>query len=171
MTITTALEVQAFDMNGKKIKNLPAPTKKDAETKAAAAYEEFKQLKKQLKTVAADQKIRMETALVNGREWSIQAWQDLFGRNPVMHQFAIGLVWGIYEDRKLVAGFRYMEDGSFVTENGEEFILWEKSALSKNSKIGIVHPIELTEETLQAWKEHRAEEVQPYLAFLLCFSL
>lgn len=153
VTITTALEVQAFDMNGKKIKNLPAPTKKDDETKAAAAYEEFKQLKKQLKTVAADQKIRMETALINGREWSIQAWQDLFVKNPVMHQFAIGLVWGIYEDRKLVAGFRYMEDGSFVTENGEEFKLWEKSALFKNSKIGIVHPIELTERTLQAWKE------------------
>ena len=136
MTITTALEVQAFDMNGKKIKNLPAPTKKDDETKAVAAYEELKQLKKQLKTVAADQKIRMETALVNGREWSIQAWQDLFGRNPVMHQFAIGLVWGIYEDRKLVAGFRYMEDGSFVTENGEEFKLWEKSALTKTVKSG-----------------------------------
>ena len=89
MAITPVLEIQAFDSKGKKIKNLPAPTKKDDQMKAPASYEDFKQLKKQLKNVVSVQKTRMETALSNGREWSVQAWKDLFVRNPVMHQFAI----------------------------------------------------------------------------------
>ncbi len=58
--LTTALEIEVFDENGKKLKSLPAPGKKDDEQKAAAAYEEFKQMKKQMKTTVSSQKARLE---------------------------------------------------------------------------------------------------------------
>lgn len=142
---------------GKKLKNLPAPGKKDEAEKAAAAYEEYKQMKKQMKVTISSQKMRLELALSTEREWNVQSWKELFVKNPVMHQFAIGLIWGVYEERKLIQSFRYMEDGSFNTEEEDEF------ELPENGKIGLVHPIELTEESRKAWKEQLEdyEIIQP----------
>lgn len=157
ITITPALEIEVFDEDGKKLKNLPAPGKKDDEEKANAAYAEFKEMKKQMKTTISSQKMRLELALSSERLWSIDAWQNLFVKNPVMHQFAIGLIWGIYEEHKLVQSFRYMEDGSFNTEDEDEF------TLPQQGYIGLVHPIELTAESVAAWKQQLAdyEIIQP----------
>ena len=151
VVLTPALEVEVFDESGKKLKNLPAPGKKDDGVKAAAAYEEFKQMKKQLKTTVTSQKMRLEYALSAKREWSVDAWKSLFVRNPLMHQFAIGLVWGVYEDGKLVQSFRYMEDGSFNTQDEEEY------ALPKDARISLVHPMELSDEDKVAWKEQMSD--------------
>ncbi len=147
VTITPELEIEIFDETGKKLKNMPAPGKRDDEQKAKASYEEFKQMKKQMKMTVTSQKMRLEQALSTGREWSVDAWKNLFVKNPVMHQFAIGLIWGIYEDKKLIQSFRYMEDGSFNTQDEDEF------ELPTEGKIGLVHPIELDEEGQKAWQE------------------
>ena len=140
--------------------------------KAAEAYEEFKQMKKQMKATVSSQKMRLEMALSTERQWSVRAWKELFVKNPIMHQFAIGLIWGVYEDRKLVSCFRYMEDGSFNTEDEEEFMLPEAgragtigpaSTIGQASTIGLVHPIELSVDSLKTWKEQLEdyEIVQP----------
>ena len=147
VTITPALEVEVFDENGKKLKNMPAPGAKDDAEKAAAAYAEFKEMKKQMKTTVSSQKQRLEMALSTERLWTASDWQELFVRNPIMHQFAMGLVWGIYEEHRLVQSFRYMEDGSFNTEDEEEYILPEQG------RIGLVHPLELSGESLETWKQ------------------
>lgn len=169
VTITTALEIEVFEgileedtpqslTRGKRLKNLPAPGKKDDAAKAASSYEEFKQMKKQMKTIVTSQKQRLEMALSTAREWEVDAWKQLFVKNPIMHQFAIGLIWGMYQDGKLTQSFRYMEDGSFNTEDEDEF------ELPKQGRIGLVHPIELTEESREVWKEQLAdyEIVQPF---------
>ena len=166
VTITTALEIEVFDESGKKLKNLPSPGKRDDQEKAAEAYEEFKQMKKQMKATVSSQKMRLEMALSSGRQWSVTAWKNLFVKNPVMHQFATGLIWGVYEDRKLVSTFRYMEDGSFNTEEEDEFQLPDArdgAAGESPSAIGLVHPIELSGDSLKTWKEQLEdyEIVQP----------
>ncbi len=155
--LTPALELEIFDESEKKLKNLPAPGKRDDEEKAAAAYAEFKQMKKQMKTVVTNQKMRLEQALTAERLWTAKAWEELFVKNPVMHQFAIGLIWGAYENGTLKDTFRYMEDGSFNTKDEEEF------ELPTEAQIGLVHPIELSQEELSAWKEQLSdyEIVQP----------
>jgi len=149
--ITQTLDFEVYDENGKKLKNLPAPGKKDDTAQATAAYEDFKQLKKQMKTTVSSQKSRLEYALSVRREWCTDAWKNLFVKNPLMHQFAIGLIWGVYEEEKLVQSFRYMEDGSFNTQDEEEYTLPE------NAHISLVHPMELLEEERTAWKEQLAD--------------
>ncbi len=155
---TTDEKIKADFSRGKKLKTFPKPGKKDDETKAQAAYKEFTQIKKQLKTIADSQRQRLETALSTAREWDGKAWKQLFVKNPIMHPFAIGLIWGIYKNGVLTKSFRYMEDGSFNTEEEEEFILPEQE------KIGLVHPVELTEEQKAAWKQQLEdyEIVQPF---------
>ena len=145
--ITPSLEIEIQDENEKKMKNLPTPGKKDDELKAQSAFEEFKLLKKQIKTVVANQKLRLDLALSVERKWDRAAWENLFVKNPIMHQFAIGLIWGSYEEDKLTNTFRYMEDGSFNTEDEEEF------QLPETAKIGLVHPIELSNDSTLKWRE------------------
>lgn len=157
--LTPALELEVFDGNDKKLKNLPAPGKRDNEEQAKAAYEQFKLMKKQLKTVVTNQKLRLEQALLAERLWDTEKWQALFVHNPVMHQFAIGLIWGTYEDGELKDTFRYMEDGSFNTMDEEEY------ELPENGRIGLVHPIELDKESLETWQEQLEdyEITQPFV--------
>ncbi len=156
VTITPALEIEVFEakeapekgmqVRGKKLKNLPAPGAKDDAEIAKAAYEEFKQLKKQMKATITSQRARLEMALSTSREWSVSAWEQLFVKNPLMHQFAMGLIWGIYKKGKLVQSFRYMEDGSFNTADEDEY------KLPEDGKIGLVHPVELTREEKETWE-------------------
>lgn len=145
--LNPSLELEIFDEDGKKLKSLPAPGKKDDEEKAQAANSAFKLMKKQLKTVVGNQKLRLEQAMSVERMWTVDKWQELFVKNPVMHQFAIGLIWGLYEEGVLKATFRYMEDGSFNTVDEEEY------ELPGEGLIGLVHPIELDQEAVAAWKE------------------
>ena len=70
VSITPELEIQVRDQEGRKLKNMPAPGKRDEEDKAARAYEEFKAMKKQLKTVSTCQK----------RGWSWPCHPDVCGR-------------------------------------------------------------------------------------------
>lgn len=155
--ISTTFELEVFDENRKKLKNLPAPGKKDNAEKAVSAYEEWKSLKKQIKTLVSNQKLRLEQVFLSGRRWKISDWKKLFVQNAIMVPFAMELVWGIYQDGKLVQSFRYLGDGTFTTEKEDQFVIPEMG------KIGLVYPIELSEEEKEAWMEQMEdyEIVQP----------
>ncbi len=158
VAITPTLELEVTGEDGKKLKNLPAPGKRDEDQKASKAYAAYKEVKKQLKEVVSNQKERLETALCAARRWSREQWQDLFVKNPVMHQFAIGLIWGIYEKEALLQSFRYMEDGSFVDAVGEEYLVPE------HAQIGLVHPLELSQQEKEEWNTQFEdyELIQPF---------
>ena len=145
--LTPNLQLEVYDENEKKLKNLPAPGKKDNEEIAKASYKEYKDFKKQLKTTMQVQATRLDLALSSERKWSKEAWVNLFVNNPLMHNFAIGLIWGVYKDNNLEETFRYMEDGTFNTKDEDEFEMPEVC------EIGLVHPLELTSEDIELWKE------------------
>ena len=146
VSLTPTLELSIVNDQGKAVKSMPAPGKTD-DPIANDAYEAFKTMKKQIKTTVSAQRSRLELALSVLRCWDVERWKALFVENPIMHQFAMSLIWGIYEDGKLTDTFRYMEDGSFNTVDEEEYVLPE------DAKIGLVHPVELDEETLGCWKQ------------------
>ncbi|MDE7224602.1 MAG: DUF4132 domain-containing protein, partial [Acetatifactor sp.] len=146
VTVTTALEVEIYDENGRRLKNMPAPGARDQAEKATEAYADFKEMKKQMKTAIASYKQRLERVLSSERLWTAAAWRELFVGNPVMHRFATGLVWGIYRENKLEQSFRYMEDGSFNTEDEEEYVLPEQGLIS------LIHPLELSDNSLETWR-------------------
>jgi hypothetical protein len=146
---------------GKEIKSLPSPSAKDDPVKAVDAKREFGELKKSIKAVAQNQTRRLERILMNGRKWNAGAWQDLFVKNPLMHRFALGLVWGVYspesagEVDRLLNCFRYMDDGSFNTADEEEYTLPE------DARITLAHPIEMND--VETWKKQLEdyEIIQP----------
>lgn len=131
---------------GKVVKSLPVPGEKDDAEQAKEAKTRFTQLKKDLKTMVTLQSQRLEESLSKQRLWSTQEWTDLFVNNVIMHHFAVGLVWGVYENEQLKDTFRYMDDGTFNTVDEEEY------ELKADVRIGLVHPLELDQEQLEAWK-------------------
>lgn len=154
VTLDTELNLQVRDAeSGKKYKNIPAPGKNDTEEIAKASQKEYKALKRELKAVVVSQKTRLELALSASRMWTVKQWKALFVEKPVMHKFAMSLIWGEYQDNQFVRGFRYMEDGTFNTVEEDELDLEEIKGT-----IGLVHPIELTEEQRQQW----AEQLEDY---------
>ena len=156
--LTPTMELEITNDSGKTVKSLPAPGKSDEAGKADEAYASFKTMKKQMRATVAAQKNRLEAALSALRCWDSGAWQALFVQNPIMHQFAISLIWGVYEGGALQTTFRYMEDGSFNTVDEEEYTLPEAAS------IGLVHPVELDDETREAWKRQLEDyEISPSL--------
>lgn len=158
VTLMPDFSLTIFDNEKQKtVKSMPAPGANDDNVKATAAKKEFSELKKQIKATVQSQTNRLEKVLMNGRGWRVEAWNELFVENPIMHHFAMGLIWGVYEDKKLTATFRYMEDGTFNTVDEEEY------TLPDNAVITLVHPVELSEETLAQWREQLDdyEVVQP----------
>ena len=63
-----------------------------------------------------------------------------------MQKFAIGLIWGVYDNGKLVDTFRYMDDGTFNTVDEDEY------ELADGQFIGLIHPLELDADTLAGWR-------------------
>lgn len=152
------LKLKVYKEDGKALKNLPAVGKNDDENMAVKAKEEFKILKKQLKNLVSVQSERLELALSASRKWTFEKWQKVFVDNIIMNKFAVALIWGVYEGDKLVNSFRYMEDGTFNTSDEEEY------TPAENVEIGLVHPVELSKEELELWKEQLQdyEIVQPF---------
>lgn len=158
VTLMPDFSLSIFDNEKQKtIKSMPSPGANDDEVKATAAKKEFSELKKQIKATVQSQTNRLEKVLMNGRRWTVASWNKLFVENPIMHRFATGLIWGVYDGDKLTGTFRYMEDGTFNTVDEEEYTLPEQASIT------LVHPIELAEDVLSGWKEQLDdyEIVQP----------
>ncbi len=139
------------DAKDKVIKSLPKPAASDDENKAAEAKQKLSDIKKQLKSVSASQKARLEAVFRNGRTWQVPAWKELFTENPIMHRFAGGLIWGIYRDGRPVSTFRYADDGTFCDENDNTF------SLPEEGEISMIHPIELEKAVIEAWAEQLSD--------------
>lgn len=148
--LTPALEIEIF-CGDKKVKSLPKPGASDDAELSAKATADFKEMKKQMKNVITSQKDRLEYVLLCDRKWTAENWTKLFVKNPIMHCFAVGLIWGVYKDDKLETCFRYLDDGSFTTSDEDEY------EIPEGAQIGLVHPIELSSEEKAAWVEQLSD--------------
>ena len=108
---------------------------------------EFKEVSKEIKEVVKAQTPRLESSLVSQRFWTSEDFQELFLQNPIMFVFAVRLIWGIFDEKnELQNTFAVQEDQTIIDPAGDEI------SLEENSKIGIVHPLSLTDEILNHWK-------------------
>ena len=151
-TINPSLQIELKTAEGKAIKALPAPGANDDQVKAAAAKESFSTLKKSLKSVTTIQCLRLELALSCNRTWTKSEWTKLFVENPIMHLFAIGLIWGDYDaNGQLKSSFRYMEDGTFTNVEEDEVIIDDDAA------IGLCHPLDMGDGLIAAWTQQLSD--------------
>ncbi|GAA2399418.1 hypothetical protein GCM10010191_03020 [Actinomadura vinacea] len=119
---------------------------------APAAYKRFADLKKDVRTVAADQVQRLESAMVARRRWTAAEFQTLLVEHPLVWHLARRLVWLAGDD-----AFRIAEDRTLADIDDDVLTLPESVS------VGIAHPLDLGGE-LTAWTRVFAdyEIVQPF---------
>lgn len=125
------------DETGTRLKTLPKPRQSDDIIIASDSTKAFRKLKKDAKAVASLQIHRFEAAMCSSRRWTLEECQRYVLKHPVMYQLASRLVWGVYENDKLIQTFRVAEDYSYADANDEQLNLTDKPI------IGIAHPLEL----------------------------
>lgn len=157
-TLKEDLKIELSNPDGKIIKSLPKPAKSDDEDIAKASKKKLSGVKKQLKTIVSSQKSRLERGIFIERRWDMETFNKVFVNNPIMNMFAVNLVWGKYDSHnKLVKAFRYMDDGTFADADYEEIDLIE------GDELGLIHPMDLSAEELEMWKENLEDNeiIQP----------
>jgi hypothetical protein len=152
------LKPYVTDADGKRRKTLPKPGVKDDDTLAPAAYKRFADLKKEVRTVAADQIKSLEKAMVAGRSWTFTDFRSLFIAHPLLWHVARRLVWGADADGRLVP-FRVAEDRTLADAADEEL-----GPLSDDTAITLPHPLLLGGPGVEAWGRVFAdyEILQPF---------
>lgn len=146
------------DEDGSRRKLLPKPGAKDDPARAPAAYARFAGLKKDVKTVAADQIRRFERAMVNGRRWTAEEQRELFVDHPLLRHLTRRLVWATFDAEDRPKGsFRVAEDQTLASSADDEL------AVAGDTVVGIAHPLHLGG-TLGAWSDVFAdyEILQPF---------
>ena len=144
---------------GKVRKSLPKPGAKDDEEKAPEAEARFKQLKKDVRTLARLQIARLESAMVVGRRWTSEDFATFLARHPLLGHLVRRLIWGVYDgDGGLVHSFRVAEDGCYADAEDEETTL-------PAGEVGLLHPIDADGAVLAAWGEVLSdyELLQPFV--------
>ncbi|MFG3341478.1 DUF4132 domain-containing protein [Glycomyces sp. NPDC048151] len=151
-----ALKPFVSDMDGKPRKSLPKPGAKDDELLADAAYKRFAALRKDLRTVAADQVKRLERAMVQGRTWTPAEFDEHFVQHPLVWHLARRLVW-IAEAEGTRTAFRLAEDKGCTDVEEDAF------ALPADAVVRLAHPAIMGSE-VDAWGEILAdyEILQPF---------
>ncbi|MFD7730269.1 DUF4132 domain-containing protein [Kitasatospora phosalacinea] len=141
------------DSDGKRRKDLPAPAARDDQELAPAERKRFTALKKDARTLAADQSARLEAAMVAERTWSAGEFTDLLVAHPLLGHLVRRLLWTADD-----AAFRVAEDRTFTDVHDEPF------PLPAGATVRLVHPLHLAAADLAAWAELFAdyEIVQPF---------
>jgi predicted DNA-binding WGR domain protein len=133
------------DLDGKLRKDLPAPGAKDDAELAPAERKRFMALKKDVRTVAAAQVRRLESAMVEGRSWSAAEFRDLFVGHPLLTHLVRRLVW-LSDSEGTTTSFRVAEDRTFADVADRTF------HVPDTATVRIAHPLRLPDE-LDAWTE------------------
>ena len=128
------------DVSGSRLKDLPKPNKSDDETRANDAVNRYKLLKKDARTIAAQQVARLESAMCLRRRWSLENFQLFLVEHPLVRHLTRRLIWGVYSaENQLLACFRVAEDNSYSTADDDLFTLPEGDI-----SIGIPHVLEIS---------------------------
>ncbi|SNT64240.1 protein of unknown function [Asanoa hainanensis] len=152
------LEPYVVDESGARRKDLPKPGIRDEPALAPAAHQRFAGLKKDVRTLAADQIRRLEAAMVGQRAWSADEFRDLFVRHPLLWHIVRRLVWVARVGDGDPVAFRVAEDRSYADVDDET---WE---LPADATVRVAHPLHLGAEEAAAWSEIFADYaiLQPF---------
>ena len=129
------------DGDGKRLGDLPKPRKDDDAEKSSAAVELWKALKKDVKTIALGQVLRLELAMCGRRRWTLPVFQQFLVKHPLMRHLVVRLSWGVYDGEDRVQQvFRVVEDGTFADANDDAIVLPD------GARIGVSHTMEMSSE-------------------------
>jgi hypothetical protein len=111
--------------------------------------ERFKRLKKDARTIASQQVLRLETAMCAQRRWSREVFDVFLARHPLLRHLVQRIVWGAYRPLdggsyggQLLACFRVAQDGTLSDAADDPF------TVPPGALIGIPHALDMPAEAV-----------------------
>lgn len=154
---TETLVPVVVDEAGKRTAGLPRATAQDDAALVEDAKKRFVTLKREAKTVAAEQIKRFNRSLVTGRRWSADEFTDYVLGHPLLVHIARRLLWASFDEQsRPVVVFRVAEDNTLADIDDDTVAL-------PDGRIGLVHPAHIPD-TVGAWSDVFAdyEILQPF---------
>ncbi len=134
------------DPSGKLLPDLPKPGKRDDAERASAAQAVWKALKKDVKTLAGQQLLRLELGMCARRRWTAEVFRLFLVEHPLLQHVVRRVLWGVYaEDGALAGTFRVSEDGSYADAGDAAFTLPDSAV------VGVVHALDLDAAVAARW--------------------
>ena len=130
--------------DGKTMRTLPRPGRKDDPVAAGKAVAEFREFKKQLTAVIRSQTDRLEIAMSTCRRWTQDEFRTVFLEHPVMRLAVQNLIWTAHDADERTVLFRVGDDLGLLDVHEEPV------ALPVGAVIGLAHPLEMSNE----WTSH-----------------
>ena len=169
--IETDFTLRFLNGSGKTLKSTPI-------TASLADKTAIRKLKREIANARKQQTRNLEINLINRRKWSKEAWDRVFLDNPLMFPLGRSLLWGFYQEERLLESFVITKDVTLENAEGKTIPLQNKTwdcdfwnflkirkaelyELRKKEvrlKIGLVHPLELAPELLAKWKGRLSKE-------------
>ena len=121
--------------------------------------DELKIVQKEIREVNRAQKEKLEQYMVLERRWSWEDWEKFYLLNPVMFIYASTLVWGVFDDKNTLVKLFYVDEDTSLLDIEDDEV-----DITANHKIGIIHPLRTTKDTLTSWTEmfYELEIAQPF---------
>jgi hypothetical protein len=143
------LSLRIINEAGKSTKSLPKKRAEEDDGLRGLADNQFKALRKGLKPLAKAQTKQLSVAILAGKAWKRDVWENLYLRHPVLCLIGQAITWsGLAPDGSIVGHFRPTEDGTCI--NTED----ESVALEAMATIRATHPADLEEVARAAWIAH-----------------
>jgi hypothetical protein len=149
-----ALSPFVITSDGKRIADLPKPSKTDDKARAADATAFWKNLKKEVRAIASLQIERLENAMAARRKWRASAFRAHFIEHALLQHLARRLVW----TTDAGARFRVAEDRSLANDKDDAI------TIADDDVIAIAHPLDLGKDAIATWSKIFAdyELIQPF---------
>ncbi len=125
--------------DGRRLRQLPRPGKEDDPALAAHAAERWRWIFAEAKTAARQQTARLERAMLEGHQWSADAFRQLL-LHPFLAILARRLVWASAAGRM----FRVAEDGTLADEA-------DRATTLPDAPVRLPHPLTIDPELVGQW--------------------
>ncbi len=146
------------DETSKSIRALPQGRADDDDEMVADAKAELKAIKKDLKSTAKLQPVRLQAAMCVQRAWDTDTFERFILRHPVAVRLATRLIWQATNPDGEHVAFRPLTDGTLLGVDDDTI------TVDTNAEIRIAHELTVAGPTA-AWTEHLADyEITPLFA-------
>ncbi len=140
------LEPMLQSEEGEVRKSFPSMRQSDNPAMVAEARDAWKLFTRQVREATKVQCVRMERAMIAERRWKPDLFHSVIVDHPLMGELARKLLWGAFtRNGQLEQTFRISMEREFMGVDDEPI------ELAGSSRIGVVHPMFLTEEQRNKW--------------------
>jgi hypothetical protein len=108
--------------------------------------ERWKEIKRVASRLLSAQSARLEHMMADDRRISLEHFAEVYLMHPLVRLLTAHLLWGAYRDEALVEPF-LVEDLRPTRLDGSHFVL------PGNSRVGVLHPIDLDDAQRFAWRK------------------